>query len=336
VSKGKKLKDEPGQEHQLPRFPGENNGGKAYYLAESFTAIFGVRKESGETLPLEPKARSDRNPIFAFRHFWKRVSEAYIRQQDDRLKALLVFLERYLPEREGSVGLFEWLEWRPNENSRNKALEWHGRASTGAWTPLAKMPTFAFQIEGVNLFVPNKADSLADPIWNDWAETYAKEAFAEPEDEAFPTDGSRKTVCLITGEVGLPVARSHKPKILGVPGLAQGGYVVSFAKEAPAFSSYGFEMGENAPVGETAAAAYALALNDLLASDESSFRVGDVAFCFWAGRSDAPSVFKTKPMLTANPKVVADFLKDPFAGVERPIAVRGPEDRIARRRASRR
>src|SRR5439155_1343648 len=113
-----------------------------------------------------------------------------------------------------------------------------------------------------------------DPVWEDWAATYLLEAYAEPDEDGPEGQPSRLSLCLVTGIVGQPVARSHKPKILGVPGLASGGYVVSFSREAPAFSSYGFKMGENAPVSEQAAAAYALALNDLLARDETHCTVG--------------------------------------------------------------
>ena len=36
-----------------------------------------MRRDAGETLPVEPKTRQDRNPVFAFRHFWQRVAEAH-------------------------------------------------------------------------------------------------------------------------------------------------------------------------------------------------------------------------------------------------------------------
>jgi len=319
VRRGKTTKEEPGQELLLPRFPGENNGGKAYYLAENFATVFGVRRETGETLPVEPKTRQDRNPVFAFRHFWERIAEAHRRTNDARLGALLAFRERYLPERDGAVAPCEWLAWRPNEASRKKEPEWHGRTDTGAWSPLNKVNAVAFEVDGAKLVVPAD-DPLADPLWKDWAGTYRREAFAEAGDEAESGGEATATVCLVTGETGLPIARSHKPKILGVPGLASGGYVVSFAKEAPAFSSYGFEMGENAPVSEEAAAAYSLALNDLLASEDTSFRVGEVKFCFWVGRRIAPSVLKFKALSQASPRSVADFLKAPFAGITRDLA----------------
>lgn len=319
VTKGKKTKEQPGREFLLPRFPGENNGGKAYYLAENFATVFGVRKDAAETLPVEPQTREDRNPVFAFRHFWERISEASRRTNDDRLKALLAFGDRYLPEQGGTVALFEWLAWRPNESSRKNEPEWHARTLAGDWVPLSKVNTVAFEVDGATLIVPAE-DPLSDPLWRDWAAAYRREAFADMEDKAAAEATSLSTVCLVTGATGLPIARSHKPKILSVPGLANGGYVVSFAKEAPAFSSYGFEMGENAPVSEEAAAAYALALIDLLASDDTSFKVGDVAFCFWAGEQSKLSVLKFKTVSQASPRNVAEFLKAPFAGIDRKLA----------------
>lgn len=319
VQKGGKTKEQPGRDYLLPRFPGENNGGKAYYLVENFATLLGVRREAGETLPTEPKTRQDRNPVLAFRHFWDRISEASERTSDARLKALLAFRDRYLPERDGAVAAFEWLTWRPNESSKKKESEWHGRTAAGAWTPLAKAYTVAFEVDGAPLVVPGSGDPLVDPVWKDWANVYRREAFAEEAGDATAIEGGQ-TVCLVTGATGLPIAQSHKPKIQGVPGLTMGGYIVSFAKEAPAFSSYGFQMGENAPVSEEAAAAYALALNDLLASDDTSFKVGDVAFCFWAGEQTKPSVLKFKTVSHANPRMLREFLKAPFAGINRSLA----------------
>jgi CRISPR-associated protein Csd1 len=319
VTRGNKTKEEPGREFLLPRFPGENNGGKAYYLAENFATLFGVRRESGETLPVEPKTRPDRNPVFAFQHFWKRIAEAHGRINDARLATLLAFRDRHLPARDGVAALFEWLDWRPNESSWKKEPEWHGRTANGDWVPLSKVNTVAFEVDGAPLVVPTD-DPLADPLWKDWAATYTRGAFAEADDDSEAKPAGVSTVCLVTGATGLPIAQSHKPKIKGVPGLAMDGYIVSFAKEAPAFSSYGFQMGENAPVSEGAAAAYALALNDLLASDDTSFRVGEVVFCFWAGEQSKPSVLKFKTVTRANPRNVADFLKAPFAGIKRELA----------------
>ncbi len=312
---GEKTKEEPGRELLLPRFPGENNGGKAYYLAESFQCVLGVRKESGEPLPVSD-AGKDRNPVRAFRHFWARIEEAAARIADLRLKALLAFRDQHLTEVEGANPLFDWLAWRPNESSREEKPEWHGRMATGDWRPIGKLVTVAFEIDGVPLAVPAEG-WRADPIWQDWATTYRNKSFTEdavPNEDDGGVSASANTICLVTGAVGLPVARSHKPKILGVPGLASGGYVVSFAKESPAFSSFGFEMGANAPVSEAAAASYALGLNDLLESRDTHFSVGGVTFCFWAEKN--AEVARRAGMAIRSASQVSKFLKAPFAGIE--------------------
>jgi CRISPR-associated protein Csd1 len=339
-------KEEPGRELLLPRFPGENNGGKAYYLAESFNTILGVRRESGETLPCEPLVRSDRNPVGAHKSFWQRITDAWVRTNDPRLSALLLFRQRYLcarlhsgltPPSQGSIwavglgspvatderaNLFDWLNWQPNERARDKAPEWHGRFASTRWEPLSKLNVCGFEVDGVGLHLGSndKPFGLDDQIWQHWVTTYTREAFTEEGDAEETTgSGSRRTICLVSGEIGEPVARSHKPKILGVPGLASGGYVVSFAKEAPAFSSFGFEMGDNAPVSEKAAAAYALALNALLASDDTSFGIGEVKFCFWSEKQSKQVGMKISNLIAAKPKAVRDFLKNPFFGIDRSL-----------------
>src|SRR5262249_227305 len=143
-----------------------------------------------------------------------------------------------------------------------------------------------------------------------WAAAFHREAYAEGEpveEEQRPVESA--SLCLVTGRTGVPIARSHKPKIVGIPGLTSGGYVVSFAREAPAFSSFGFSMGENAPVSQEAAAAYALALNDLLASEDTSFRVSEVAVCFWAERQTEAAKQLGRLLSRPKPKSVAEFLK---------------------------
>lgn len=74
-----------------------------------------------------------------------------------------------------------------------------------------------------------------------------------------------KAVCLISGKYG-PIARTHD-KIKGadsVGGQSAGAALMSFDKGNPAFESYGWEQNANSPVSPNRAAAYVLALNDLL------------------------------------------------------------------------
>jgi CRISPR-associated protein Csd1 len=328
VTEKNKTKEVIGREYLLPRFPGENNGGKAYYLAADVATVFGFRKESedkngkqkqvGQPLPLEPKDRQDRNPVLAHRHFWTRIETAFERTKDERLRTLLAFRDRYL---DNDTQLFRGLPFFEIRQLPKAAKpELCVQTESGTWQPVKKANTVSFQIEGQFIFPSGESE---DPLWKDWAETYRQEAYAEPASSGKLTDSSKQqTVCLITGQCGEPVARSHKPTITGVPGLSSGGYVVSFATEAPAFSSYGFRMGENAPVSENAAASYALALNQLLSHEDTSFRVGEVVFCFWAEKQSKPASLTWSKFSVANPKSVVEFLKTPFSGIDQELARR--------------
>lgn len=85
--------------------------------------------------------------------------------------------------------------------------------------------------------------------------------------------------CMITGKAAR-IANLH-PIIKGVYGAqAMGTSLVSF--NAQAFCSYGKEQGENASVGEYAAAAYGAALNSLLSDRAHSKWIGDTTIVCWA------------------------------------------------------
>jgi CRISPR-associated protein Csd1 len=101
-------------------------------------------------------------------------------------------------------------------------------------------------------------------------------------------------VCLVTG-ANAPIARLHPP-IKGIGDkLAP---LVSFNEDS--FASYGKAQGANAPVSETAAFAYATALNALLTSSRTDAKgrpvypnrvmLGETAVPFWAERGDAEAI----------------------------------------------
>ena len=91
--------------------------------------------------------------------------------------------------------------------------------------------------------------------------------------------------CLVSGE-NAPVSRLH-PSIKGVwGGQPSGASIVSFNLDA--FTSYGHEQGENAPVSEAAVFAYTTALNRFLEKDSKNrVQLGDASTVFWADASDA-------------------------------------------------
>ena len=96
-------------------------------------------------------------------------------------------------------------------------------------------------------------------------------------------------VCLATGKKQL-AARLH-PSIKGVAGAhSAGAKLVSFNE--PAFESYGHDgkQGRNAPVGESVAQAYGLALNYLLADPIHHIYLGDATIVFWSEHEDRGNV----------------------------------------------
>ncbi|MFC0218810.1 type I-C CRISPR-associated protein Cas8c/Csd1 [Pseudochelatococcus lubricantis] len=91
-------------------------------------------------------------------------------------------------------------------------------------------------------------------------------------------------ICLVSGKRG-PVARLH-PSIKGVWGAqSSGAALVSFNLDA--FTSYGHEQGDNAPVSEAAAFAYTTVLNRFLERDSRHrVQIGDASTVFWAWSQD--------------------------------------------------
>lgn len=99
------------------------------------------------------------------------------------------------------------------------------------------------------------------------------------------TQNSTQRHCLVTNE--LAALKETHPKIKGVSGgQSSGGAIVSFNAEA--YTSYGKEQGDNAPVSEAAAFGYTTALNYLLRRNNGQcISIGDTSTVFWAVAADA-------------------------------------------------
>jgi CRISPR-associated protein Csd1 len=107
----------------------------------------------------------------------------------------------------------------------------------------------------------------------------------------------KEAACLVTGERG-PIARLH-PAIKGVWGAqTSGASIVSFNLDA--FTSYGHEQGENAPVSEAAAFAYTTALNRFLERGGGHrIQIGDASTVFWADASEAKAAEEAEGVFAA-------------------------------------
>lgn len=143
--------------------------------------------------------------------------------------------------------------WKPE-----KALE-HACIAV-AWKELMAGANILFYCEG-------------EPVTNDEA---VRKGWQQYYDDA---GVEQNGICMVTGK-RTRIANLH-PVIKGVYGAqAMGTSLVSF--NAPAFCSYGKEQGQNASVGEYAAAAYGAALNSLLSDREHVKWIGDTTIVCWA------------------------------------------------------
>ena len=138
---------------------------------------------------------------------------------------------------------------------------------------------WAEEMKDTNIVFALESDRLNKLYLHD--RPVAKEMLAEAGGQGADETG----VCLVTGHSGAP-ARLH-PSIKGVWGAqSSGAALVSFNLDA--FSSYGHEQGNNAPVSEQAAFAYTTVLNHFLANDSGHrLQIGDASTVFWADASDA-------------------------------------------------
>lgn len=87
--------------------------------------------------------------------------------------------------------------------------------------------------------------------------------------------------CLVCGQAR-PVAATHPVAIAGIPGGRS--TLVSFNMDA--FQSYGLNQSHNAPVCVGCAQDYARGLNRLLAGEDTSLRLGEIAYVFWTREAD--------------------------------------------------
>lgn len=139
-------------------------------------------------------------------------------------------------------------------------------------------------------------------------------------------------ICLVSGEPA-PIARLH-PAIKGVNGAqSSGASLVSFNLDA--FTSYGKNQGDNAPISEQAAFAYTSVLNYLLRrgpDNRQRLQVGDTSVVFWAeaagGEVDAQAAesFLASLLVPADDDSEAERLRTVLDGLSkgRPLVELSP------------
>ncbi len=269
----------------VPKTARVKKGKVAEFLADGVDSIFGLSPD-----PTKPKDADMLSAKCA--DFWSQISIAAEATKFPALTAMLKF--RLSP---GSPPPFLSLE----EN------KWVVTTAAGSQVRLAGA-AFTFRVAGQLI---HEEQAVIAPYWR----TVFAKTIADEEEAA---EVGR---CLITGERDVPIARTHTPRIGNIPNVGIDGTIVAFEKSAPAFSSYGKTQSNNAPCSIAATRAYSKALQFLVDHKEHNVVVGKTKLCFWADETaiaKTPFAFLNHP----DPKAVRDFVRAPFAGIERELARR--------------
>lgn len=288
-----------GKQYSAPRTSrAKDAGGVAEFLADGMRAVFELDQKPDDKLT--EKQRKDRDANNARKHedFWRQIREAYEATGHSGLQAMLRF-------RQSMSNPPDFLRWGASAEAKpGEKPAWWIRTASGDEVKIGP-DNFTFEVDGELLLFDESLRAY-------WRSAYAKEV---AEKEAV----SERGLCLVTGVDNTPIAPTHLPKIKGVPSTQSfGAAIVSFNE--PAFASYGFDQSYNAPVSTEAVAAYTNALNWMMGRDDHSIRIGQTTLCFWARESEEASNFFARMLNRPDPQSVAEFIRSPWAGVDRELA----------------
>ena len=276
-------------------------GGVAEFLADGLTSVFGLDPDPDSPIPEAKRISRLSNNSAKQADFWRQIKEGANETRHSGLQAALLFWEN-LPSLVPQI-----LRWGIAPDAKSGAKSgWWVRAASGDEVKLGP-ENFTFRVNGDLL--------LEDPEIQDfWRKAHVKEADAA-------RSAYSRGLCLVSGKENQSLAPTHNPKIKGVPNTQSfGAAIVSFDKAS--FGSYGFDQSLNAPTAENAATAYCVALNWLLGQDDHSLRIGQTSLCFWARETENAGSFFARLLNRPDTQAVAQFLKSPWAGIERDLARR--------------
>ena len=280
-----------GHEYSVPKTSRAiNSGTVADFLVDDIGAIFCLNTKPDEP----PNERAVAKLKAKHEDFWRQIRDAKEATGDSRFNALLDFQSR--------------LEGKPPPFLRidEKKSIWLVKAASNVEKPLGS-DLFSFAVSGTtSLF-------LDETVREHWRKVHAAEMQGAEEE-------SENGLCLVTGDTGVPLARTHTPMVTGLPKPAKGTGAGIVGFESPSFRSYGFEKSYNAPTSVVASKAYLLALQFLSKRDDHWLTLGPAWLCFWAAQSDAASSLFARLLNRPDTLTVRRFMISPWAGIEKPPA----------------
>ncbi len=274
-------------------------GGVSEFLADGLTAVFGLDPDPDAPMTEKKRADRDANNSRKREDFWRQINEAYLQTKHPGFEAVQRFSNQIktVPP--------PFLRWGKSAAGKSgDKFAWWLRTTSGSEVRLGP-ENFTFRVNG-ELLAENET------IKQFWRELHASEVHDARK-------SCKRGLCLISGLENQPITPTHNPKIQGVPNTDSfGAALVSFDKDA--FRSYGFEKSLNAPTSEEAATAYCVALNWLLDNSDHSLRLGNTCLCFWSRESESSASLFAKLLNRPDSQSVANFIKSPWAGIERELA----------------
>ena len=265
-----KTKEELGRSLKMPATPIVLAGGKAYFLADACEKVLGLNPKTGDPVPDDPGQGG--NPSKGFQHFWQRIADAYEESRFPELKTLLDFRDRYLLN-EDTRRSIPFVETVPIGSSGKPTLAPKPRASpfpsnqrrSPSGSVLSEPPysrkTLPSTNTGSKLSTANALPRLPTPL-SPHRPTEAPASSPASKTSPLPTSTAPSSRAFAACHPSAAISSRSTPPP---------------PRSRPSASSAAGTLQSS----EKAAAAYALALNHLLANDLCRRSFGDAVLVSW-------------------------------------------------------
>jgi CRISPR-associated protein Csd1 len=282
-------------EFSIPKTTRPTGGGQVSdFLVDDIGALFNLNTKPQTEL----KQRAANNLRGKYEDFWRQIQQAFDETQHPALKALLQF-------HEWTKDSPSFLRWGMGKKSKSgEKPNWWLTKANGEEVKLGSdLVTFA--VDG-NILIND--ETVVRPYW--------RQIYAGEMNESEST--AQKGICLVTGQIDVPIAQTHTPMVTGLPKPAKstGAGLVGF--QGNAFCSYGFKQSFNAPVSIKASKAYLAAIQYLSKQEDHWLSIGPAWLCFWADKTEAVSSFFARLLRQPDPRTIRNFMISPWQGFEQP------------------
>ncbi|HRZ36714.1 MAG TPA: type I-C CRISPR-associated protein Cas8c/Csd1 [Candidatus Paceibacterota bacterium] len=295
-----------GKEYDVPKTSRATGSGQvADFLVDDIGAIFGLNTKPDQEL----KPRAITNLRAKHEDFWRQIKEAHAVTGKPTFHALLRFRESLAGAqpsflRLDSSGSPKWIIRRASDDEVRLGND-----------------LFTFDVGGI--LIDDEA------VCQYWRQVHGKEMTQAEE-------AAQMGVCLITGETGVPIARTHTPMVTGLPKPAKGTGAGIVGADKAAFWSYGLqkaaieEAGEEpgggrdknpgylSPCSIRASKGYLLALQHLSSHDDHWLALGPAWLCFWAAETEKASGLFAQLLRRPDTLTIRRFMTSPWSGLEKP------------------